>query len=174
MDRVKNEEVRIRAGIEMQLESGVDQRVVRWFEHVERMDEYRMARRGLMEEVSVVRMRGKPILGWIDVVQVTLGSRGMTVKAVQQCAEDRKGSALVHTLLTKFYMANFAQQFLCSFGPPSCALVAHHLQRGGMSLQDVVVISCKRARLLISRHRYLAYGLRCVRWIIMRWLFDLT
>ena len=45
MDRVRNEEVRMRAGIESVLASKTDQRVLRWFGHVERMDEYRMARR---------------------------------------------------------------------------------------------------------------------------------
>ena len=54
MDRVMNEEVRRRAGIERELASRGDQRVLRWFGHVERMDEYRMARRVLMAEVSLV------------------------------------------------------------------------------------------------------------------------
>ena len=35
MDRVRNEEVRRRAGIEMELASTADQRVLRWFGHVE-------------------------------------------------------------------------------------------------------------------------------------------
>ena len=35
-------EVRRRAGIEMELASRADQRVLRFFGHVERMDEYRM------------------------------------------------------------------------------------------------------------------------------------
>ena len=52
MERVGNEEVRVRAGIEWELTSTADQRVLRWFGHVEGMDEYRMARRVLMAEVS--------------------------------------------------------------------------------------------------------------------------
>ena len=44
MDRVRNEEVRRRAVIERELASRVDQRVLRWFGHVERMEEYCMAR----------------------------------------------------------------------------------------------------------------------------------
>ena len=44
MDRVRNEEVLGRAGIERELASRADQRVLRWFGHVERMDEYRMAK----------------------------------------------------------------------------------------------------------------------------------
>ena len=52
MDRVRNEQVSRRAGIKMELASRVDQRVLRWFGHMERMDDYRMARRVLMAEVS--------------------------------------------------------------------------------------------------------------------------
>ena len=48
MLRVRNEEVRRRAGIERELASRADQRVLRWFGHVERINEYRMARRVLM------------------------------------------------------------------------------------------------------------------------------
>ena len=39
MDRIRNEEVRGRAGIKMELPSRADQRVFRWFGYVERMDE---------------------------------------------------------------------------------------------------------------------------------------
>ena len=66
MDRVRNEEVRRRAGIERELASRADQRVLRWFAHVERMDDYRMARRVLIAEVSGGRVRGRPRLGWMD------------------------------------------------------------------------------------------------------------
>ena len=45
MDRVRNEEVRRRAGIERELASRADQRVLKWFGHVERKYEYRLARR---------------------------------------------------------------------------------------------------------------------------------
>ena len=83
-DRVKNEEVRRRAGIKMELASRVDQRVLWWFGHVERMDDYRMARRVLMAEVSGGRVRGRARLGWMDGVNVALGNRGMTVEAARQ------------------------------------------------------------------------------------------
>ena len=77
--RVRNEEVRRRAGVERELASRVDQRVLRWFGHVERMDEYRMARRVSMAEVSGGRVRERPRLGWMNGVKVALGNRGMTV-----------------------------------------------------------------------------------------------
>ena len=54
------------------------------------MDDYRMARRVLMAEVSGGRVRGRSRLGWRDGVNVALGNRGMTVEAARQCAKDRK------------------------------------------------------------------------------------
>ena len=97
MDRVRNEEVRRRAGIERELASRRDQRVLRWFGHVERMDEYRMARRLLMAEVNGERARGKPRLRWMDGVKVAFGNRGMTVEAARPCAKYQKEwRALVH------------------------------------------------------------------------------
>ena len=90
MDRVRNEGVRRRAGIERELASRADQRILRWFGHVERMDDYRMARRVLMAEVSGRRVRGRP----------SLGNRVMMVEAAQQCTKDRSPGtyerALVH------------------------------------------------------------------------------
>ena len=66
MDRVRNEEVRRRAGIERELASRVDPRVLRWFGHVERMDEYRMARRVFLAEVSGDGYEGdRGLAGWM-------------------------------------------------------------------------------------------------------------
>ena len=90
MDRVRNEEVRRRAGIERELASRADLRVLRWFGRVKRIDEYRMARRALMAEVSGGPVRGRPRLGWMDGVKLALGNRKMTVETARQFAKDRK------------------------------------------------------------------------------------
>ena len=79
MDRVWNEEVTGRAGIKSELASRVDQRILRWFWHVWRMDEYHMTRRVLIAEVTGERIWGRPRFGWMDGVKVTFGSRGMSV-----------------------------------------------------------------------------------------------
>ena len=84
MDRVGNNEVRRRAGIKKELATRAD---LRWFGHVERMDEYRMARSVLMAEISEGRVRGRPRFGWMDGVKVALGNRGMAVEAVRQCGK---------------------------------------------------------------------------------------
>ena len=51
---------------------------------MERMDEYRMARRMLMAGVSGGL---RPKLSWMDGVKVALGNRGMTVEAARQRSE---------------------------------------------------------------------------------------
>ena len=51
--------------------------------HVERMDEYRMARKVLMGKVSGGWVRGGPRLGCMDGVKVAMGNRGMTVEAAR-------------------------------------------------------------------------------------------
>ena len=76
MDRVGNEEVRRRAGVERELANEDDQRALSWFGHVERMDEYRMALRVLMADVSRGRVRGRQSLGWMDGVKMPLGAEG--------------------------------------------------------------------------------------------------
>ena len=52
MDRVRNEDVRRRAGIERELAGREGQRLLGWFGHVERMDKYHMSKRLLMAEVG--------------------------------------------------------------------------------------------------------------------------
>ena len=68
----------------------MDHRVLRWFEHVEKIDKYRMARRVRMAEVSGGRVRGRPRLCWMDGVMVALFDRGVTVEAGRQYAKDKK------------------------------------------------------------------------------------
>ena len=133
-----------RAGTEREL-SRVDQRVLRWFLHVERMDEYRVARRALMVEVSEELVRGRPMLGRMGSVKVVLGSRrGVKVDNERQCAKDRKGwKALVHMCMIEFHAAIFIW-FLCSLEPPSSVLIAYHLERDGMPLYDAVGANGKK------------------------------
>ena len=45
------------------------------------MEEYGIARRVSMAEVSGGRVRGRSRLGWMDGVKVVLSNRGMTVEA---------------------------------------------------------------------------------------------
>ena len=80
MDRVRNEEVHRRAGIERELASRVDERV-----HIEmvwacgKMDVYCTASEVLVK-VSGGQVQGRPRSGWMDGVKVALCNRGMMVE----------------------------------------------------------------------------------------------
>ena len=94
--------MRRKARIEREVARRADQRVLRWFEHVEGMDEYRMARRVLIAEASGGRVRRRPRLGWMDGMNVALSNRLMTVEAARQCAKDGKEwKALEHNYVTQ-------------------------------------------------------------------------
>ena len=82
MCRVRNEEVHRGAGVEREFAGRVDQRVLRWFGHVERMNEYGMAKRVSGAEVS--GLQGRPRSGWMDSVKFALGSRAMTVEEMRK------------------------------------------------------------------------------------------
>ena len=47
-------------GIEIELANRVDQRVLKWFVHVERINEYSIVKRPLMAEVTGEQVRGRP------------------------------------------------------------------------------------------------------------------
>ena len=61
------------------------QRVLKRFGHVERIDEYRRARRMLMAEVSGRLIRGRPRLGWMVGVKVVL----QQMDDIEGCAKIR-------------------------------------------------------------------------------------
>ena len=87
---IKLGEVCRRAGIERKLTSRANWRVLRWFLHVERMDENKMTRRVLMAEVSGGLVWGRPRLDCMDGAKMALGNRGMRLVAARQCMKDRK------------------------------------------------------------------------------------
>ena len=67
------------------------------FFHVERMDEYHIAIRVLMAEISGGRVRWRSRFGWMDGVKVAFCNSGLTVEAARQCAKGRKEwRALAH------------------------------------------------------------------------------
>ena len=86
MDRVRNEEVRRRAGIEKELASRVDQRVLRRLGQIERMDDLVPYGQTGVEDGSKWRAGTTETEVRLDgCVKVALGNRGMTVEPWYIC-----------------------------------------------------------------------------------------
>ena len=91
LDRERNEDVRRRVGVEVELSERVNRSVLGWFGHVERMGEERMAKRVYNSTVNGVRQRGRPFKAWMDVVNGALGRRGLTLERARTIADNRNG-----------------------------------------------------------------------------------
>ena len=89
-DRLRNEEVRRRTGVLLELSNRAEQKGLRWFGHVERMDEDRMVKRISGSGVRGGRPRGRPRFGWMEGVKRSLESRGVSVEQGRVRARDRK------------------------------------------------------------------------------------
>ena len=88
LDRLRNEEVRERTGVREELADRVDKNVLRWFGHVERMDDERLLKRVVNARVDGRGARGRPRFGWIDGVKKALKDR-MDVGEARERARNR-------------------------------------------------------------------------------------
>ena len=53
--------------------------VLRWFSHVERMDDERLLKKVLKSKVDGISVRGRPRFGWMDGIKRALNDRMMDV-----------------------------------------------------------------------------------------------
>ena len=126
------------------------------FDFCERLNEYRMARRVLMAEVSGGRVRGRPRLGWMDGVKVAFGNKGMVVEAARQSRKNVKSGE-------PWYICNgisFTQPFLLGpvfFRTALPCSGGYYLERGGMQLHDAVGINCKKGAPTENQVAYVKY-----------------
>ena len=88
LDRLRNEEVRERTGVREELADGVDKNVLRWFGHVERMDDERLLKKVVNARVDGRGARGRPSFGWMDGVKKAL-KNGMDVREAKERARNR-------------------------------------------------------------------------------------
>ena len=63
--------------------------VLRWFGHVERMEDDRLLKRVMNAGVDGRGARGRPRAGWMDGVKKALNKRGMDVKEAKERARNR-------------------------------------------------------------------------------------
>ena len=99
MDRIRNEEIQQRTGVTIDLACRIDRNVLRWFGHMERMDEGCLTKRVMKAGVDGRARRGRPRIGWMEGVRSALGNRGMSVEAARVRARDRSEWRAVVTRL---------------------------------------------------------------------------
>ena len=96
-DRIRNEEVRRRVGIEKDLAARVDMNVLRWYGHVERMDGERMVKRVVNSSAEGRNTRGRQRIGWMDGVKKALNDRGMDLTEASERARNRNEWRMIVT-----------------------------------------------------------------------------
>ena len=89
-DRVRNEEIRRRCRKKASVGERMDQSILRWFGHVERMEDDRLARKVYESEMQGPRCRGRPRKGWMDGVKEVLSKRGLNIQEAKECVQDRR------------------------------------------------------------------------------------
>ena len=80
LDRVRNEVVRARTGVRRELAARVDVNILRWFGHVERMDNERLLKKVMNAKVDGRSARGRPRFGWMDGVKRALNDGRMDIR----------------------------------------------------------------------------------------------
>ena len=89
LERVRNERVRERAGVRREMAVRVDMSVLRWFGHVERMDNERLVKKVVNAEVDGRNARGRHRFGWMEGVKKALNDRSMSVREASERARNR-------------------------------------------------------------------------------------
>jgi hypothetical protein len=88
-DIINNDVVRLRTGMVRKLEDRVDARVLRWFGHMVRMDDGRLAERVMESELLGSWPRGRPKFSWMDGLKLAIGRRDISVELARERAMDR-------------------------------------------------------------------------------------
>ena len=97
LDRVRNEVVRARTGVRRDLAARVDVNVLRWFGHVERMDNERLLKKVMNAKVDGISARGRPRYGWMDGVKRVLNDRRKDIREASERARNRNEWRMIVT-----------------------------------------------------------------------------
>ena len=89
LDRVWNEVVRARTDVRRELAARVAMNVLRWFSHLERMDDEQLLKKIMNAKVDGKSARGRPRIGWMDGVKRVLNDRRMDMREASERARNR-------------------------------------------------------------------------------------
>ena len=87
MDKVPNARTREFCGVTKRVDERIDEGVLRWFDHVNRMEKDRIDRVDA-GECAVTRSVGKPRRRWIDSVKDALRKRYLDVRQTRRMVQD--------------------------------------------------------------------------------------
>ena len=89
MYRVPNARIRELYGVTKGVDERIDEGVLRWFDHVERMEKERIAKRFYVGECAGSRSVGRSRKRWLDTVKNCLKKRSLDVKQARRIVQDR-------------------------------------------------------------------------------------
>ena len=89
MDRFLNARIRKLYGVKKGLDERIDEGILRWFCHVERMERDRIAKRVYVGERADSRSVGRARKRWIDTVKECLKKRDVDVRQARRMVQDR-------------------------------------------------------------------------------------
>ena len=89
MDKVPNARIRELSGVTKGVNEKIDEDVLRWFGHLERMENDRIGMRVYIGECVRSRSVGRPRKRWIDAVKGCLKKRGLDVRQARRMVHDR-------------------------------------------------------------------------------------
>merc|ERR1712002_1337670 len=91
IDMVPNVRIREICGKNVGVSERMDQGILRWFGHVERIRNERLVKRVYDSEVRGVRRRGRPGKSWMNGVNETLGRKGLNIQEAKDSVQNRNG-----------------------------------------------------------------------------------
>ena len=91
IDKVPNREILERCKKEVRVGEKMNRALLRWYGHVERMEENRMTKKVYEAKVEGKRERGRPRRRWRECVQERVESKGLSMREAGELARDRGG-----------------------------------------------------------------------------------
>lgn len=90
VDQIRSERIREMCGIAKGMDELIDESVLRWYGHVERMEGERVVRRVYVSEGVGRRSIGRPRKRWKDNVSECIRKRGLSLNEAELLVRDRQ------------------------------------------------------------------------------------
>ena len=103
LDSVRNEVVSATTGVRRELAARVDTNVLRWFGHLERMDNEWLLKKVMSAKVDGRNARGRPRFRWMDGVRRAMNDKRMDVMEVIEHTRNRNEW---RTIVTQLWLAS--------------------------------------------------------------------